>query len=85
MEGSKGHVILNKRIATMQQHLHRAMRPDSVRMMESLLGKDTEMETAMSLAAPETCSACHKLFAEARTELRRAYGTIMTLISKSGA
>ena len=41
------------------------------------------METAMSSAAPETRSARRKWFAEASTEQRRAYATM--LISTSGA
>ncbi|KAF8220871.1 hypothetical protein L208DRAFT_1416005 [Tricholoma matsutake] len=76
-EGSKGHAILNQRIATAQRHLHRAARPDPARMMESSSREDTEMEAAISSAAPETRSARRKWFAEASMEQRRAYGTML--------
>jgi hypothetical protein len=82
-EGSKGHAILNQRIATAQRHLHRAARPDPARMMDSSSGEDTEMEAAISSAAPETRSSRRKWFAEASMEQRRAYGTM--LMSTSGA
>ena len=67
-EGSKGHAILKKRIATTQRHLHRSARPDPARMVESSSGEDTEMEAAMSSAALETCSERRKWFVEASTE-----------------
>jgi hypothetical protein len=82
-EGSKGHAILKKRIATTQRHPHKVAKPYPARMMESSSGEDIEMEAAMSSAAPETRSELRKWFEEASTEERRAYGTM--LISTSGA